>query len=455
MKRRLAAPATAMRLLLLLLFLVPASCSKDQVPVGPNHDVINSGSAQPSGSSPVAPDQGVLAMTSLTNLSSFCSANHLVVVSTLPMPAAGSYGAMWYVLVRTDDGSAFANKSKSGWSATLSWWSDNSDVHLSDKDILAPDRDGLTFDDHHTWSSATEYLAQPAFTQVNLPGARSVSEGSGVVIATLDTGVDQSHPLFQSPAAHFVLVGNYTTMPPTGGTSDNVTSTADDDGDGYANDGAGHGTAVAGLLYTGARQATIRVYKVLDDEGRGTLFGLAKAIRAAALANVDVISLSLGFLDTDPQDGVEGNDMVHHVIQSAAAQGIAIVSSAGNFNSTTKEYPAAYDEVISVAAVDDHDIRCVFSSYGPTVDIAAPGQEVVSSVCSFWAPLQYVKVSGTSAAVPWVSSAIAVAKAARGISAAQAAAVVAQTTVDISQINEGYPLGSGRVDMAAAAGYTP
>jgi subtilase family protein len=458
MKRKLALlmHPMALRLALLLLFLVPASCSKDQIPVGPNHVALNSKGALSAGPTPVAPDQGVLAVTSLNSIGSFCSANHLVLVSTLPMPAAGLYGQMYYCLVRTDDGSSFANKNKAGWSSQLSWWSNNSDVRLSDKDIIQPDRDGLTFDDHHTWSSATEYLGQPAFDQVRLTQARSVSQGAGVVIATLDTGVEQTHPLFQSsPAASFAAGGNYTTMPPTGGTPDVATSSEDDDNDGYANDGVGHGTAVAGLLYTGARQATIRVYKVLDDEGRGTIFGLAKAMRAAALANVNIISLSLGFLDEDPLDGVEGNDMVHHVIQGAAAQGIVIVASAGNLNSTTLEYPAAYDEVVSVTAVDNGDVRCPFSSYGPTVDVAAPGQEVVSAVCSFWAPLQYVKISGTSAAVPWVSAAIAVTKAARSCTAAQASDFVTgeDYVVNIDALNPGYDLGSGRVDMAAAAGY--
>jgi hypothetical protein len=458
MKRRLASLVhpMALRLALLLVFLVPASCSKDQVPVGPTHVAISSGGARSSGPKPVAPDQGVLAVTSLNTIGSFCIANHLVLVSTLPMPAAGLYGQMYYCLVRTDDGSSFANKNKADWSTQLSWWSNNSNVWLSDDDIVQPDRDGLTFDDHHTWSSATEYLSQPAFDQVRLREARNVSQGAGVVIATLDTGVEQTHPLFQSsPAASFAAGGNYTTMPPTGGTPDVATNSEDDDDDGYANDGVGHGTAVAGLLYTGARQATIRVYKVLDEEGRGTLFGLAKAIRAAALANVDIISLSLGFLDEDPNDDMEGNDMVHHVIQGAAAQGIAIVASAGNLNSTTPEYPAAYNEVTSVAAVDNQDVRCVFSSYGPTVDIAAPGQEVVSAVCSFWAPLQYVKISGTSAAVPWVSAAIAVTKVARLCTAAEAVVFVTgdDYVVNIDALNPGYDLGSGRVDMAAAAGY--
>lgn len=443
MKRRLAAPVhfAALRLALLLLFLVSASCSKDQVPVGPNHVALNSKGALPAGPAPLAPDQGVLSMPNLNTLGSFCSANHLVLVSTLPMPATGSYAQAWYILVRTDDGSAFANKDKASWASQLTWWSENSNVGLSDDDIVQPNRDGLTFDDHHTWSSATEYLNQPAFAQVRLSEARTVSEGSGVVIATLDTGVDQTHPLFQSGPAHFSPGGNYTVMPPVGGTPDGVTSIADDDQDGYPNDGVGHGTHVAGLLFTGARQATIKVYKVLDDEGRGTVFGLAKAIRAAALANVNIISCSLGFLEDNP--------MVHHVIAGAAAQGIVIVASAGNLNSDTKEYPAAYDEVVSVAAVDNQDVRWALSSYGPTVDIAAPGKEVVSAVSSFWSPIVYAKVSGTSAAVPWVSSAIAVTQVARGVSAAEAATIVIENAVDIGDED----LGSGRLDMAAAAGY--
>ena len=459
MKRRLASLAQPMAtcLALVLLLLFPASCSKDQVPVAPERVVTGSKSA-PSPSGQVIPDQGILTFQSgFTQQGTFLSSNDLVLMNVLIMPAAGTYDPVWYYLVRTEDGSDFADKAQSFQATAVSWWSENQVLQHSDDDVVAPDRDGLTFDDHHTASDATEYASQPAFTQVDLAGARNVSEGNDqTVIAIMDTGVDASHPLFQSPQAKFTHSGNYTTWPITGGNFDNATSLADDDGDGYANDGVGHGTHVAGIVYTGARQAKIRIYKVLDDEGRGTIFGLAKAMRVAVTSGVvDVISCSLGFLDIDPEDGYDGNRMVHHAVQDAAAQGMAIVASAGNLNSTTKQYPAAYDEVISVTAVDDEDVKAVFASHGPEVDIAAPGEAIVSAISSFWGPAKYAKVHGTSAAVPWVSAAIAVVLSRPGgpTTAADAATIVLETADDISAQNPGIQLGSGRLNMGAAAAY--
>jgi subtilisin family serine protease len=450
MKRRLASLVHPMatRLALLFLVLFQASCSKDQVPVAPNH-VVNGSKSAPSASGTLA-SEGILRFVQNVPPSGFLNANDLVLVNVLVMPAVGSYEARWYCLVRTEDGSSFADKAieKDFQSAQeLTWWSPNEAVRSSVDDITSPDRDGLTFDDHHTFSSGTEYMSQPAFSQIGLMEARTISEGSGTVIALLDTGVDPTHNLLQS--ATIVSAGNYTTMPPTGGSLDqpaSPTDNVDGDGDGYVNDGVGHGTHVAGLIYTGARQATIRVYKVLDDEGQGSTFGLAKAIRAATIAGVDIINCSLGFLDG------EGNEMVEHVVADAQAEGIVIVASAGNRNDDTEQYPAAYPGVISVTAVDQYDVRFLRGSYGSSVDICAPGVEVVSAISSYWGPNKYAKGSGSSAAVPWVSAAIAVTQVGRLITTAEAATIVLQTTDDISTQNPEIPV-PGRLDMAAAAGY--
>lgn len=450
MKRMLASIVrpTVTRVALLLLLFWPSGCSKNQEagapPVAPNG--VNGTKGVPSASGPLAPSQGAVTLKAGVSLTQFLNDNDLVLVTTLPMPAAGSFAAVWYYLVRTEDGSNFADKTGfASFQNQVQWYSENEDVWLSEDEIVAPDRDGLTFDDQHSRRTATDYLGQPAFAQVGLLEARTMSQGYGNVIAVLDTGVDTSHPLFQSPPATIQLGGNYSVMPPTGGSLESARNSLDEDEDSYTDDGVGHGTFVAGVIYTGARQATIRVYKVLNDEGRGTIFGLAKAIRAAALANVNVINLSLGCLDD--------NEMLHHVIVQAAEQGIVIVASAGNHNTDTPQYPACYPEVVSVAAVDAQDVKFSMGNYGSTVDIAAPGVDVISAIPSAYLPDRYGATSGTSAAAPWISAAVAVVKSARSVTAVQAVDVIEHDADDISSPNPGIPLGAGRLNMARAAGY--
>ena len=459
MKRRLASLAQPMATgtALLLLLLSPASCSKDQVPVAPNQTITGSKSP-PSATATLAPSQGAVVLKSGVSLSQFLNANDLVLVTTIPnMPAVGGFPARWYYCVRTEDGSNFSDKiGFASFQNSVDWYSENDDVRLVEDDIpnlpVGPDRDGLTFDDvNNPKYTYAEYLDQEAFAQVQLMEARTVSEGDpSTVIALLDTGVDTSHPLFQTPQASFQLGGNYIVMPPTGGITESPGNSQDDDGDTYPDDAEGHGTYVAGLIYSAARQATIRVYKVLNDEGLGTIFGLSKAIRAAEQAGVEVISLSAGTL--------QDNEMLHHVIAQAVAQGIVVVTSAGNKNvdldeSANMQYPAAWPEVVTVSAVDAGDVKFVHATHGSVVDLVAPGVDVISAIPSVYYPHRYASTSGTSAAVPWISGAIAAVMEARSLTAVQAYEVL-HHDVDVIE-NPGYELGRGRLNMARAVGYVP
>ena len=429
----------AKRLAVLLLIVFVASCGKDQTPNAPTGTFSGSKSAPGLGPSSVVATQGVVALAPGVPLSSFLGAYSMTLVSDLTIPAAGPYDETTYYLVQTNNGSDFAITS---FGSDVAYHTVHHTTWLPDDDLAFPDRDGLTFDDTDTWRNSSQYSTQPAIGQVGILTARMVSEGMGSIIALLDTGVQASHGLFQSPKMKFLSGGNYLTFPPTIGISEPVGNGLDEDGDGFEDDGVGHGTYVAGCIYTGARMAYVRVYKVLDAEGRGTTFGLAKAIKAAADANVHVINMSLG-LNSDDRH-------VHHAIVKATGQGIAVVASAGNQNSDTPQYPAGYPEVISVAAVDREDVRYERSNYGDEVDLTAPGVDVVSAI-----PVggPYAIARGTSAAAPFVSAAIAMVRARNGgtVSVAAATGIVLATAKNISDMNPGIPLGNGRVDFHAAS----
>ena len=109
--------------------------------------------------------------------------------------------------------------------------------------------------------------------------------------------------------------------------------------------------------------------------GGGTTYDIMEAVKyAAGLDNdsgiilddpVDVINMSLG--------GESATEYEKEIYAEARAQGVIIVAAAGNDGSDTKMYPAAYDDVVSVSAVTIDESLASYSSYGDTIDVAAPG----------------------------------------------------------------------------------
>ncbi len=121
--------------------------------------------------------------------------------------------------------------------------------------------------------------------------------------------------------------------------------------------------------------------------GLGFAFDVAEGVRHAVAAGADVVNLSLG--------STADSELLREVLAQAAEQ-VTIVASAGNDGTTQRRYPAAYEDVLSVASVNDADERSTFSSYG-WVDVAAPGEDVVST----YRQDGFAAWDGTSMAAPW------------------------------------------------------
>lgn len=204
---------------------------------------------------------------------------------------------------------------------------------------------------------------QPEVDRVRLPAAWGRTTGSaGVTIAVLDTGVSAVGDLRGA-----VLNGyNY-----VGGNSDVF-------------DDNGHGTAVSSLvagrgndgygIAGGCWQCRILPVKVMNAAGEGLHSNIAKGIRYATDRGAAVINMSLG--------GTTGSQVLSDAVAYANAKGVLVVAAAGNSNSTTKFYPAAYPDVLGVGATArGSDARASFSNYnakGATwVDLAAPGEVFV------------------------------------------------------------------------------
>lgn len=205
--------------------------------------------------------------------------------------------------------------------------------------------------------------------------------GSGIKVAVIDTGVNAAN----------------TDLPAVTGVGANATA-----------DGNGHGTHVAGIIAAKANgqygvgvapNATLYAANALPNNGMGTIDDTLVAVRAVtgqagASVTVDVINMSLG--------SIGYSDLFQQVITTAYDSGVAIFAAAGNDGGNNYNYPACYDNVISIAATDQGNARASFSNYGNKVDLSAPGVDIWSTNAFEGQDGEetYIDMSGTSMACP-------------------------------------------------------
>lgn len=150
---------------------------------------------------------------------------------------------------------------------------------------------------------------------------------------------------------------------------------------------AANGFGVVGV----APEAKILPIKVLDNNGRSSYDQIARGLRTAIDQRVDIINMSLGSPSAPPQ-------VIHRLIQEAVQQKIIVVAAAGNDGGGVN-YPAHYDEVIAVGAVDKNGNLANFSSRGSEIDAVAPGVEIYSTHLHN----NYATLRGTSQASPFIA----------------------------------------------------
>lgn len=224
--------------------------------------------------------------------------------------------------------------------------------------------------------------------KIKAPEAHKINNGSTVKVGIADTGLDQSHPDVKA------LGGR------------NFTSSAT----GAWQDGAGHGTHVAGLVaavnndfgVVGASQAQLVIAKVLGDNGSGSNEMIANGIAWLAQTGVKVINLSLG--------GPQSSSILLRACQYATGKGVKLVVAAGNDGSSRPSYPAAFNipGLFAVSALEQSLQKTDFSSWGSHIKMACPGRELLSTCKGN----RYCNMSGTSMASPVCAGALAVAIAA-------------------------------------------
>jgi subtilisin family serine protease len=291
--------------------------------------------------------------------------------------------------------------------------------------------------------------------------------GAQIRVAVIDSGIDCDH---RELAANCEHGWNYVAE----------TSDADDD--------YGHGTHVAGTIGAAlqatvngvvgvAPDATVVAYKTLDSGGVGSWSRHIAAIEDiwnGGVPTADVVNMSIGRGDY--------SSVAEEAMATAYQAGILLVAAAGNGGTCSGKtddlsYPARFESVIAVAAVDASNARPCWSSTGKKVELAAPGVSVYSSwphdlatsprdpqpVCesSGDGPVCHYKFgSGTSMSAPHVSGVAALVLSANVVRDTDGAYGVANelrsrlasTATDLGSVGRDTWYGHGLVDAARALG---
>ena len=213
--------------------------------------------------------------------------------------------------------------------------------------------------------------------------AHNITRGNGIKVGIIDTGADYTHPEISSC---FSKEKGY-----------NFVDNNEDPKDGHS-----HGTHVSGTVAgvrTGvAPEVQLYALKVLNDEGFGSSFDVLRGVEWSIKHNLDVINLSLG----SAQYSQASQDIYLHAYKN----GINVVAAAGNDGNHSYNYPAAYEGVISIPAVDKDNRRAYFSNINDMNDIAAPGVSIYSCVPGN----KYDIFNGTSMATPHITGSCALVK---------------------------------------------
>ena len=291
---------------------------------------------------------------------------------------------------------------------------------------------------------------------IHTPEAWKITAGKGAIVAVIDTGVawkDLPGTAKQVPdLAGTAFVHGETFVPGSlpEGLDDHL-----------------HGTHVAGTIAQTTNNAigvagvafdsTIMPLKVLSGDGRGSVPGIANAIRYAADHGAHVINMSLG--------GPLPSAVLGKAVMYAHEKGVTVVCAAGNEKRSRVGYPAGHDGAVAVAAVDAAGERTFYSNWGNSLDVSAPGGDtrtdkngdgfpdgILQNTIMLQNPMQndYMWLQGTSMASPHAAG-VAALIVSRGITnPAEVERIMKRTAKHPNNVEWDKDYGAGVIDALAA-----
>lgn len=289
------------------------------------------------------------------------------------------------------------------------------------------------------------WLVQWNQRRIQLPQAWQLTQGTPVLVAVIDSGIDLGHPEFTGRIQDGFDYVDFDTIP---------------------QDTFGHGTHVAGIIGAAGNNSRgvagaawnvqLLPMRVLDGNGVGTASNIAQAIIASANRGARIINLSLALSGPSA--------VVYDAIVAARSQDCLLVAATGNASQPSQppaavSYPAAYPEVIAVAATTHGDERATYSNGGAAVELAAPGGEASDAIYSTSRNSNYAQLYGTSIAAAHVSGVAALLRSLSPQWSAVAVRDALRNTADkvgSQPYNQGRNdwLGYGRINAAAALRWT-
>lgn len=213
---------------------------------------------------------------------------------------------------------------------------------------------------------------------VGAPALWNVTQGKGIKVAVIDTGISHSHPDLKGQVKGKISVVR---------------------GAGQSKTIGGHGTHVAGTIAAIANnggivgiapQVDLYDVQAFGVDGTANISDIITGINWAIEQKVDIINMSFGTGEDHPA--------FHQALRVAARNGIVLVASAGN-NGGGLEFPAAYREVVAVGAINQQAKLAEFSARGRGLNTVAPGVAIKST----WINKEYRTLDGTSMAAAHIS----------------------------------------------------
>jgi len=249
-----------------------------------------------------------------------------------------------------------------------------------------------------------------------------------ITVAIIDSGIDTDHDEF---------VGRISEL--------SYNAYSEQVGIEYIEDDLGHGTNVAGII-AAARNNNLGIDGITDNvqlmiikvnqpgEDVYVNSAIVRGIYYAVDNGADVINLSLG--SSTPSSSIKA------AVEYAHENEVFVVAAAGNDGTNEPFYPAAFDTVISVGAIDSSSTIASFSNYGSTIDLVAPGVSIYTTNLSN----NYTVKSGTSFAAPHIAGVLALILSSGDVSYAEILERIIFTSSDLGEEGKDDYYGNGLIN---------